>query len=433
MFTLDIRPIDSGIYDVAALFKIEVDKRPFSGTYPLLTFLFFMSLTEAHSQRTHHPFSPSQLQALESCPCYEGSQSENQAAFLGTLQHEAVDRLTDDPRLSDERAFAVADCITYAEHVAANYRNPRILRELYMPIDEEAYVVEVGGKLQLVTTTTGGFADIVIISEDETEGDIIDWKFGRNAVTEAKTNLQGIAYLLGVFRMFPNLKKIRVRFLMPHLDQTSEHTFTSEEFADLTLRVKVVVSRARVAREAKTFETARPNVGACMFCANIGKCPAVAELALKLGRKYAPAQIPDNVSPTLIADPRQVEIGIRLADIVKTWAEAFRRQATEKTLCDLTFIPDGYKLVQMPGKIRVLDEPGLENVARQFLPPEHHEALAKLRDIPITKIDELISLISRRGEKEATVERFRDALVEAGVVTRGDPFPVLRQDQRPNA
>lgn len=389
-----------------------------------------MSLTSPPA-RLHHPFSPSKLNSLEACPCYEGAQNENAAAFLGTLQHEAVDRLTDDPRLSDERAFAVADCITYAERRAAAYPNSRVLRELYMPIDEEAYVVEIAGVNTLINTTTGGFADVVIISQDEKDAEVIDWKFGRNAVTDAKTNLQGIAYLLGVFRMFPTLERITVRFILPHLDQVSEHTFSSEQFVDLTLRVKVVVSRARAAREAKSFETARPNVGACMFCANIGKCPAVAELALKLGKKYAPAQIPDNVSPTLIADPRQVEIGIRLADIVKTWADAFRRQATEKTLCDLTFIPNGYKLVQMPGKIRVLDEPGLENVARQFLPPEHHGALEKLRDIPITKIDELISLISRRGEKEATVERFREALVEAGVVTRGDPFPVLRQDQRP--
>lgn len=381
--------------------------------------------------RSHHPFSPSQLNSLEACPCYEGVQNDNQAAFLGTLQHEAIERLTDDPRLSDERAFAVADCVTYAESRAAAYPNSRVLRELYMPVDEEAYVVEIDGKNQLVNTTTGGFADVVIISQDEAEAEILDWKMGRNMVTGAATNLQGIAYLLGVYRMFPTIKKATVRFILPHLDQKSEHTFTSDEFTDLLLRVKVVVARARAAREAKDFSTARPNVGSCLFCANIGKCPAVAGLALKLGKKYAPAQIPENVSPTLISDPRQVELGIRLADIVKTWADAFRRQATEKSLCDLTFIPDGYKLVQMPGKIKVLDEPGLENIARQFLPPEHHAALEKLRDIPITKIDELISLVSRRGEKEATVERFRDALVEAGVVTRGDPFPVLRQNQRP--
>lgn len=382
-------------------------------------------------QRSHHIFSPSQLNSLEACPCYEGAQNDNQAAFLGTLQHEAIERLTDDPRLSDERAFAVADCVTYAESRAAAYPNSRVLRELYMPVDEEAYIVEIDGENQLVNTTTGGFADVVIISQDETEAEILDWKMGRNMVTGAATNLQGIAYLLGIFRMFPTMKRITVRFILPHLDQKSEHTFTSDEFTDLLLRVKVVVSRARAAREAKDFATARPNVGACMFCANIGRCPAVADLALKIGKKFAPAQIPDELSPTLIHDARQVELGLRLADIVRAWAEAFRRQSTEKSVCDLTFIPDGYKLVHSPGRIKVLDEPGVENIARQFLPPEHHAALEKLRDIPITRIDELISLISRRGEKEATVERFRDALIEAGVVERGEPFPVLRQNQRP--
>lgn len=380
--------------------------------------------------RSHHPFSPSQLNSLEACPAYEGAQNENAAAFLGTLQHEAVERLTDDPRLSDGQAFAVSECITYAENIAALYRNPRVLRELYMPIDEEAYVVEIAGVNTLVNTTTGGFADIVIVSEDETEAVIIDWKFGRNAVTEAKSNLQGIAYLLGVFRMFPTLKKISVRFLLPHLDQKSENTFSSDEFTDLLLRVKVVVARARAAREAKDFSTARPNIGSCMWCANIGKCPAVAALAIKIGKKYSPAVLPDNLSPTLLFDPKQVELGIRLADVVKTWADAFRRQATEKAICDETFVPSGYQLVSMPGRTKILDVPEVERIARTFLPTEYHGALEKLREIPITRIDELISLVSRRGEKESTIERFREALIEAGVIERGEPFPVLRQNQR---
>lgn len=101
-------------------------------------------------QRSHHIFSPSQLNSLEACPCYEGAQNENAAAFFGTLQHTATESLTDDPRLSDGQAFAVAECITYAESRAAEYPNCRVLRELYMPVDEEAYVVEIDGKKRFV-------------------------------------------------------------------------------------------------------------------------------------------------------------------------------------------------------------------------------------------------------------------------------------------
>lgn len=380
--------------------------------------------------RKHHIFSPSQLNSLEACPCYVGAQNENQAAFFGTLQHTATESLTDDPRLSDGQAFAVAECVAFGEREAAAYPNCRILRELYLPIDDEVYVVEVNGKNKLVETTTGGYADLVIVSEDETEAVILDWKYGKNMVVGAQSNLQGISYLLGVVRMFPTIKKATVKFILPHIDQVSAHTFASEDFSGLMLRVRVVVNRARAAREAKDFATARPNVGACMFCAKIGVCPAVAGLALKIGKKYAPAQIPDEISPTLIHDARQVELGIRLADIVKTWADAFRRQSTERAICDEAFVPEGYVLVSMPGRTKILDEPEVERIARTFLPPEHHSALEKLREIPITKIDEIISLVSRRGEKEATVERFREALIEAGVVERGEPFPCLRQNQR---
>lgn len=389
-----------------------------------------MSLLEAPSQRSHHIFSPSQLNSLEACPCYQGAQNDNQAAFFGTLQHTATESLTDDPRLSDGQAFAVAECVAFGEREASAYPNCRILRELYLPIDDEVYVVEVNGKNQLVETTTGGYADFVIISEDETEAIILDWKYGRNMVVGAKENLQGLAYLLGVYRLFPTLKKISVKFVLPHIDQVSAHTFAAEDFADLMLRVKVVVNRARAAREAKDFSMARPNIGSCMWCANIGKCPAVAGLALKIGKKYAPAQIPDEISPTLIADPRQVELGIRLADVVRTWADAFRRQATERAICDENFIPAGYILVQSPGRTKILNVSGVEDIARQFLPPEYHAALEKLREVPITKIDDLISLVSKRGEKESTVESFRDALMEAGVIERGLPFPCLRQNQR---
>lgn len=401
--------------------------------------------TEKMEERIHHPYSPSSLQSRESCPKYTGHTGPvHEMALTGTLQHNAVDGEIDDPRLPDYRAHAVVECIKFAEERAKLFPGGTVLREQYLPVDDRLIpiVEEVvntdpdtglqspGWVVHMFHGTTAGYLDFAVLSADKTEAEIIDWKFGNNAVEDAETNLQGIGYLLGLHKKFPTLKKVTVRFVMPHLDYMSEHTFTSDQFDSLLLRVRVVVGRAIEAhRNANDFSMATPNSSACMFCGHIGRCPAVTAVALKLGKKYRPLEIPEHITPSTVHDPTDVGTGIRLAAVMATWAEAFRRQATARTIEDIDFVPDGYTLVTSQKRI-VKNARALADAAKKFIPAEQHKEVEALFDISIGPLEKLISTAAPRGSKESTVDDFGKAALEAGALELGQPFAFLRQARK---
>lgn len=363
--------------------------------------------------RKHHPYSPSKLQCLEACPVFESKQSINEASRMGTAQHAVADSGIDDPTIPDYRAVAAAECMRFTDNIVKKYPGGTVLKEEYLPVDEEH--------------TTAGYLDFGIISADGTVAEIVDYKFGQNAVEDASNNLQGIAYMLGLYRKFPKLQTCTISFILPHRDEINTHTFTSDQFSGLYLRVVNTVRRAVANRN--DFSKASPTVGTCLFCANVGRCEAVTGLVIKLGRKFAPLQIPENVTPSLILDPQQVSQGIKLAQVVSAWADAFRAQATAKTIEDPSFVPEGYTLVHTQ-KRKVVNARNLGELAKALLPESDHVKLEALYEIPISKVEKLISTAAPRGQKDSTVEEFGKRAIEAGVVELGTPYAFLRMARK---
>jgi hypothetical protein len=148
-----------------------------------------------------------------------------------------VESETDDLGLSDRQAIAVEYCRGVTAEAVSRFPGGTVLREEYLPIDDD--VLPDGTK-----HTTAGYCDFAAISEDGTRAELVDHKFGRNAVTNADQNLQGIAYMLGLKKRFPGLKTCTVRFIMPHIDHESEHTFDISNPDSYHLRVRTVVCRA---------------------------------------------------------------------------------------------------------------------------------------------------------------------------------------------
>jgi len=365
------------------------------------------------SDRVHHPYSPSTLQCREACPKYQPTQSENEASIMGTLQHNAVESDLDDDRIPDYKAIAVAQCKALAEERIASFGPGAIvLREVYLPVDDEA--------------TTAGYLDLGIVSADHTRAEVDDWKFGRNAVTHAEDNLQGIAYMLGLKKMFPALKTCTVRFFQPHIDHESSHTFDISNPDRFLLRIRTVVLRAvEAAKLDSDFSMARATVGTCLFCSLVGKCPKVAELVIQVGKKYAPMVVPEDINTVTLEDPRQVAAGMKLATVVKLWAESFRKNATQKALTDEEFIPEGYVLVPQQ-RLNIKRAKQVGEIAKRFVPPEHAEKIEALYEITLTPLDRLIELVAPRGQKEKSSDAFRQALVEEGAAEMGPSFSVLR-------
>lgn len=376
--------------------------------------------------RNHHPFSPSTLQAREACPKYAPRQTASEAAERGTLQHQVVESGQDNPEVSDEEASAAVECADFLEQrIRGMGEGARVLRECYLPVDNSPLSYrDAQGAERTATCTTAGFADAAIISADGKYAEIFDWKFGRWPVTQAEENLQGIAYVLGLHFRFPTLERVKVFFKQPHLNLVSAHEFSADTFDRLRLRVSAVVARAaRASENPDEFSLANFAPSACLFCDNIGRCPVVARFALAIGHKFAPLDIPETVTPSLLRDTKQAALALKCAQLVKTWAEAIRSQTTNAVIAGRMEMPANYELVRRADRY-VSDAVNFEKVALSYLTPEQ---VVALKELGLTKTEKAISAKAARGQKTAVLEEFRARLDESGAIGREDEKIFLKQ------
>ncbi len=367
------------------------------------------------SEKVHHAFSPSTLQAREACPKFSPAQSDNLASLAGTRQHEAAETGEDSEMLADHEALAVAECLAYCDGLAKNYPDGTVLKEEYLPIDAEH--------------TTAGYADYILVSKNGKRAEVVDFKYGKQPVEDAENNLQGIAYLLGVKHRYPDLEWATVHFVCPHQDLVDRHSFllTPEKANELYLRVKVVVSRAKLAaRNPDDFSAARPSTSACLFCSLVDRCPKVTELVLNIGKKFSPMQIPETISPNMVSDPADTSVGLKVAQVVTAWAKGYRARVTERATTDPDFMPAGYQLIEMQRR-EVVNATAIVELAKKLLPADKQAEVDKLLDIPITKVEELIEIVTPRGKKTKAVSAFGEELAKSGAVKLGNPYTILRQ------
>lgn len=376
-------------------------------------------------ERKHHPFSPSKLQALEACPGYSSkSNSDNAASLAGTLQHSAVEEgiSLDDPSLSDEHAEAVLACKNYRQTILDRYPGGTTVQEVYLPVDDVKFFVP-GDPTEWVGTTAG-YLDFAVISADGTQAEICDWKFGLWSVEPAENNLQGIAYLLGLVKRYPNLRTVAVHFVMPHRNEIDFHTFTSDQFPALYLRVQVVVARALAELRKSGTQQRECRVGNCLFCGNLGTCPAAAGFVLKVGKKYSPAEVPDNVTPSLLSSAAASSQMMAIAHLMETWAKAVRSQITARAIEDDDWLPEEYKLMSR-AENSVKDWFAVVQAARKA--GVSKAAIREALTIRMTPINEAISANNPRGQKKAAMKDFTDGLLQAGILEKDEPVYFLQR------
>jgi len=384
-----------------------------------------MSENNPVAERAHHPFSPSQLQSLEACPCYISKSSEHIRTIIGTIAHKSTETRLDDNRLDDDDAAAVAECADFYERrkylMEAERKDglPVIeIVEAYLPIDDCKF--DDGCE-----STTAGYVDRGIVSSDRKRAELIDFKFGFWPIEQAENNLQGIAYALGLFRQYPSVQTIKFFFKQPLLDSIQEATFTREQIPALYLRVQVVVAEAREARRLIAlgdWSKARPMVPACNFCANLGLCPKVAEFACKVGSKFYPLEIPENITPSMIMSPQQTSLGLRLAQVLAIWAKSFKSVITDRVLQRRAEVPEGFGITSRAER-EVKNPAKYREVALEYLTEsEYTETLA----VSLGAVEEKISEKAPRGNKASTVEAFKQRLLDTGAVELGLPYSFLK-------
>lgn len=378
------------------------------------------------SHRKHHPCSPSTLQTREGSPCYTPRGGTSEAAERGTLQHDAADQETIPDELDDTEAEAVVKVLEMSDkyiHSGDHEPNPEVHREAKWPIDD-VQIADSDGDLW--TGTTAGFADLVIVSPGRGFADILDWKFGKNAVESADNNTQGIAYGLGVVHVYRKrgirIRKFRVTFFSPHINDFTSHTFEEEQFPALYLRIKTIVTRA-VARQkaiAKTpgdLKLYTPSVPGCMFCGRLGTCEAVARFALSVSEKYKPLGVdPNDVNYYDLTSPEKARQALGASDTLSAWSKEVRQRLTQYAIAHPDWTPEGYQLTTtFPRK--VVDAGLVEQIAtEQFgVPPQVVREATKL---PLTPLEKYIKSQAARGQKDSRVAEFGAALDEAGATKK---------------
>lgn len=415
----------------------------------------------AVQERQHHPYSPSTIGNLEACACYISRQDAkpHERATAGTRAHNVVETGDDDNRLDDDDAIAAADCLDFLarrrqlmeearDRALDGYRQARAglppeileLKEVYLAVDDKHFIedrfvekeinnAKVGVHEQaFITATTAGYVDRVLIDHTRTYAEMLDWKFGRWGVEKAETNPQGIAYMLGLFREYPTLQKIHVWFKQPHIDVISGAVFTRDQIPELYLRIQVIVARAREARARLVrnpldFEMATPTIPACNFCGNLGRCTKVAAIACKVGSKFYPLEIPDNITPTMVLTARDTSLAMRLSQVLSVWAGAFRTQTTDRVLRGDADIPAGFSLEQRQ-KREVIDERKFKEVALRYLTEEEYKSICPVPGFGDT--ENIVKEKAPRGSKKAAVEDFQKELIADGAVSKGDPYCFLK-------
>lgn len=387
------------------------------------------------AERVHHPYSPSTLQSLEACPCYEGKQSAkpHPRTIIGTIAHGVVETGEDNHKLDDDDMGHAADCIDFY------YRQRTLLEEArnrtwsllsiearnaLAPITElkETYLEVDDLVFPDARATTGGYIDCALLNHDQTYAEIFDWKFGVWEVEKADNNLQGIAYALGLFRKYPTLQSIKFWFKQPLIGSVTSAVFTRAQAPELYLRIQVVVAKAREARRLKDFSMARPMVPACNFCKHVGVCPKVTEFACNVGAKFYPVEIPASITPSQVHNEKDTQLGLRLAGVLETWAKAFKGTITDRVLRGDAQIPSGFAL-QTRTPREIVDPKKYKIVSLRFLTEEEYSSTLRAS---FGAVEDLISEKAPRGQKANTVEDFAKALVDEGAVEMGQSYTFLR-------
>jgi len=367
------------------------------------------------------------LQSGEACPCYRSRDSKHERTIAGTIAHKSSEKQEDDNRLSDDDALAVAECLDfYDSRVACLRAQISTLEnggdviegaETYLPIDDLVFPD--------CEATTAGYADKWLYVPAIRYAEIIDWKFGMWPVEAASNNLQGMAYAMGVFRKFPDVDSVRVFFKQPHLDYTTDHTFTRADLSAIYLRIQTIVARARIARAkavAGDWSDAKPAYPLCNFCDNLGKCEKVLEFACNVGHKFHPLGIPADITPSLIQDAQNTKLAMELASTLKVWCDAFKRQVNDRVIRGDAVVPEGYGLQTMQ-KREMVDLSVYKATALKYI---SKRAFEECLDTTFSAVEKKIAAKAPRGAKESTVEEFQVAAAAAGATKLGEPFSFLK-------
>jgi hypothetical protein len=268
-----------------------------------------------------------------------------------------------------------------------------------------------------------GHIDHLFLQEDGT-ADMVDLKFAYGAGYKADSP-QFWAYCLGVWDKFPTVETIRVWVLLPFVDEVDTDTFTRTEHYDLFYASGKKIIELAEAADPSTFRVGRH----CSWCARIKNCRKWAEFGVELanrylgeGDKYA---LPEtSVHGSEITDPETLTVLWRIAPILKTATEGWRKAALEARM-DGQDLP-GLELFERRGTREITDAPGAYEAVKDVLTAEE---LLSAADLKVGALEKLWQSKQPHGQKKASLEELTTRLLEASALTSGAPTLMLKESK----
>jgi hypothetical protein len=280
----------------------------------------------------HAQYSPSSLELLELCPCFAPDFSrDDSAAKDGTRLHKAVE--VNDLSLcnDEEEEEAVTRCLTYEDQV----------------LEEMGEGSEIHKEMRLlIEDLTRGTGDDVIVNKDRAA--IIDWKFGRQPVTDAEDNIQMQGYVLGVFTAFPNVDTVDVHIVGPRMDFLSTATYKRSDCDKIRQRILNIIEKCEDPSKSET-----PNEKCCRWCGRKGECEAIASTALAVGRNLG-LPMPIEFEPGRMIRPEDRAKAHVLSYILEDWCKKVREYNVKAAIEDGINIP-GFEIRSRKGSTTVVD------------------------------------------------------------------------------
>lgn len=347
----------------------------------------------------HAKYPPSKLRNLELCVGYENDNTPNVAASEGTLMHKACET-GDLSSLDEEQTEAVQKCTSYVQRLV----QPTTRKKLH--------------EVRLnVAGYTWGTADCILIQR-EGRADVVDFKFGRNSVDDAESNIQGWCYAVGVFYNFSDVDSIAIHFLLPRRDEVSQHTFTRADYENMVLRISTIIARRRAYEDKPDPEKLTPIPANCLYCARKAECTRLHAIALRYAGGYdVTFEIPPEFHPSNIQDPRQMAVLLPAAQVMERWAKSVKEHSTQMVL-NGTEIP-GQRLVSRQGAVEIRDAQAAFDSARALLPDLTLEEFVSIVKVSKSDLEELVRDKSPRGQKQRNSELLTETLIGNGIGVRG--------------
>jgi len=358
---------------------------------------------------THHEYSPSSLELIELCACFEQRENkDNSASEEGDLMHDACesDDMTD--LSSEEQETAVREALAVKKALVDKYG---AAADTYNELKVQVHGID--GEL-----LTEGTLDFAVMGNNQ-EADLADYKFGLIQVTEPENNIQVQSYAVGLFEAFPWLQTIHATIIQPRLNWTATATIRRSDVDAIRLRVATIIARRKSDTRVPT-----PAAKACAYCGRKGECSALHAVALRAG---AGLQLPGTFDPERVATPDDMGKLMVLSTILEDWAKQARKTLTRRVLEEGDTVT-GYGVARRSGSYDVME---IYPVVQKVLLAYPGVDMTQVLQTMTASIPKLVGVVSAvAGEPAEVIRDELLALLEEHVMQRQEVVYLKKQAKR---